>query len=240
MLIPALLFTPPFVFAVIVAAIWTALDAARRERNWFAWSVAVAATAVAFFAWLVVRRRFATAVGRRHEPGFSAALVAGLLFVVALDVLLMTVVTEFVVQQARIEGGAMSPTLNTQDRVLVDKSRYRRQAPRREDVVMLNYPLNPDKVFVKRVIAEEGDQIRIVAGQVYVNDVALEDGQVPADYRSHDDYGPQVVPQGYYFVMGDHRNNSSDSRHWGFVPRKYIVGRVMYRWWPLGTAGSVR
>lgn len=233
------MFTPPFVFIVMVAAIWTALDAARRERNWFAWSVAVAATGVAFLAWLIVRRRFEPAVGRRHGRGFSVALVAGLLFVAALDVLLMSFVTLALVQQARVEGAAMSPTLNHQDRVIVDKSRYRARAPQRGDVVMLNYPLNPDKVFVKRVIADEGDQIRIVGGQVYINEVPLEDGQVPAEFRSHEDYGPQVVPQGYCFVMGDHRNNSSDSRHWGFVPRKYIIGRVMYRWWPLGTAGAV-
>ena len=91
---------------------------------------------------------------------------------------------------------------------------------------MLYYPLNPDKSFVKRVIAEEGDQVRIVDGRVYRNDVPMDDDFVPAEYRSHDDWGPQVVPEGYYFVMGDHRNNSSDSRHWGFVPKKYIIGKV--------------
>ena len=86
---------------------------------------------------------------------------------------------------------------------------------------------------IKRVIAEEGDQIRIVDGRVYRNDVLIPDDYVPTEFRSHDDYGPQVVPQGYYFVMGDHRNNSSDSRHWGFVPKKYIIGKVQLRWWPI-------
>jgi signal peptidase I len=238
-LIPALLFIPPIVFAVIVVAIWTALDAARRGQNWFAWSVAVAATGVAFPAWLIARRRFAPAAGRR-DGAFGAALVAGILFIVALDFLLMRSVTAFLFHQARVEGKAMSPTINDQDRLIVDKAVYRREVPRRGDVVMLYYPLNPDKTFVKRVIAEEGDQIRIVGGQVYTNDVPVDDEQVPAEYRSHDDYGPQVVPQGYYFVMGDHRNNSSDSRHWGFVPRKYIIGKVIYRWWPLGARGAVR
>ena len=134
----------------------------------------------------------------------------------------------------------MSPTLNDQDRLIVDKTAYRRRAPRRGDVVMLYYPLNPDRTFVKRVIAEEGDQIRIVDGRVYTNDVPVNDEHVPTEFRSHDDFGPQVVPQGYYFVMGDRRNNSSDSRHWGFVPRKYIIGKVVYRWWPLGASGGVR
>ena len=239
LLIPALLFSPPIVFVVIIAAIWTALDAASRGQNWFAWSVAVAATGVAFPAWLIARRRFEPSA-RRHDSAFGAALVAGILFVVTLDFLLMWSVTGFLIQHARVEGVAMSPTLNDQDRLIVDKSRYRRQVPRRGEVVMLYYPLNPDKMFLKRVIGEEGDRIRIVAGHVYLNDEPINDDAVPTEYRSHEDYGPQVVSQGYYFVMGDHRNNSSDSRHWGFVPRKYIVGKVVYRWWPLRDSGAVR
>ena len=131
-----------------------------------------------------------------RDGAFGAALVAGILFVVALDFLLMWSVTGFVFQHARVEGTAMSPTLNDQDRLIVDKSLYRRQVPRRGDVVMLYYPLNPDKTFVKRVIAEEGDRIRIVSGQVYTNDVPINDEHVPTEYRSHEDYGPQVVPQG--------------------------------------------
>ena len=83
---------------------------------------------------------------------------------------------------------------------------------------------------------KEGDQVRIVDGREFVNDVPMQDDFVPPEYRSHDDFGPSVIPEGYYFVMGDHRNNSSDSRHWGFVPKKYIIGRVQLRWWPIPTA----
>ena len=82
----------------------------------------------------------------------------------------------------------------------------------------------------------ESDQVRIGDGGVYRNDVPLDDSFVPQEYRSHDDWGPQVIPEGYYFVMGDHRNNSSDSRHWGFVPKKYIIGKVQLRWWPMAHA----
>ena len=67
-------------------------------------------------------------------------------------------------------------------------------------------------------------------------DVPMDDRFVAPEFRSHDDFGPTVVPEGYYFVMGDHRNNSSDSRHWGMVPKKYIIGKVQLRWWPVPTA----
>ena len=147
-----------------------------------------------------------------------------------------TLIVTFGFQVARVEGLSMAPTLEDQDRLIVNKFVYRVSAPRRGDIVMLYYPLNPDKSFVKRVIGEEGDTVRIVDGRVYVNDVPLPDSFVAPEFRSHDDYGPTVVPEGYYFVMGDHRNNSSDSRHWGFVPKKYIIGKVQLRWWPIPTA----
>ncbi len=147
-----------------------------------------------------------------------------------------TLIVTFVVQVARVDGLSMAPTLEDHDRLIVNKLVYELGEPRPGDIVMLYYPLNPDKMFVKRVIAKEGDTVRIVDGRVYVNDVPLHDDYVPPEFRSHDDWGPQVIQQGYYFVMGDHRNNSSDSRHWGPVPKKYIVGKVKVRWWPLQDA----
>ncbi len=147
-----------------------------------------------------------------------------------------TLIVTFGFQVARVEGHSMAPTLGDQDRLIVNKLAYRLGEPRIGDIVMLYYPLMPEKSFVKRVIAAEGDTVRIVDGKVYRNDVLMDDSFVPPDYRSHDDWGPQVIPEGYYFVMGDHRNNSSDSRHWGYVPKKYIIGRVQLRWWPIQTA----
>jgi signal peptidase I len=144
-----------------------------------------------------------------------------------------TLIVTFGFQVARVEGHSMAPTLADQDRLIVNKLAYRIGEPHLSDIVMLYYPNDPNKSFVKRVIAEEGDQVRIVDGKVYRNDILLDDSFVPPDYRSHDDWGPQVIPEGYYFVMGDHRNNSSDSRHWGYVPKKYIIGKVQLRWWPL-------
>ena len=162
-------------------------------------------------------------------------IVAWVKTLVSAGVYAILIVT-FGVQVARVEGQSMAPTLENEDRLIVNKLIYRIGEPRRGDIVMLFYPLDPSKSFVKRVIAEEQDTVRIVEGQVYVNDIPLSDDYVPEDFRSHDDWGPQVVPEGYYFVMGDHRNNSSDSRNWGFVPKRYIIGKVQVRWWPVPTA----
>jgi signal peptidase I len=162
-------------------------------------------------------------------------IVAGLQTLVSAAVYATLIVT-FGFQVARVDGLSMAPTLEDHDRLIVNKLVYELGDPRPGDIVMLYYPLNPEKMFVKRVIAREGDTVRIVDGRVYVNDVPLHDEYVPQEFRSHDDWGPQVIQQGYYFVMGDHRNNSSDSRHWGPVPKKYIVGKVKVRWWPLQDA----
>jgi len=147
-----------------------------------------------------------------------------------------TLIVTFGFQVARVEGMSMAPTLQDQDRLIVNKLAYRLHDPQVGDIVMLYYPLKPEKSFVKRIIAEEGDQVRIVDGRVYRNDVLVDDSFVPPEYRSHDDWGPRVIDEGYYFVMGDHRNNSSDSRHWGLVPKKYIIGKVQLRWWPMAHA----
>jgi signal peptidase I len=147
-----------------------------------------------------------------------------------------TLIVTFGFQVARVEGQSMAPTLEDQDRLIVNKLAYRLGDPQIGDIVMLYYPKDPDKSFVKRVIGEPGDTIRIVDGRVYRNDVPMRDDFIAQEFRSHDDWGPEVVPEAYYFVMGDHRNNSSDSRAWGFVPKKYIIGKVQLRWWPINTA----
>ena len=149
-----------------------------------------------------------------------------------------TLIVTFGFQVARVEGQSMSPTLQDQDRLIVNKFVYLTHIgePQLGDIVMLYYPNNPKKSFVKRVIAAENQTIRMVDGKVFVNEVQIDDSFVPPEYRGHDDYGPVVIPEGYYFVMGDHRTNSSDSRHWGYVPKKYIIGRVQLRWWPVPEA----
>ena len=220
-------------FAGLAALIWTAWDAARRRRNWFVWTIPVLFFGLfGLIPWLVTRRRtpVAGSLPRRQVIALSISVLA----LAAMRVITSIFVTTFLFQVARVEGHAMEPTINDQDRLVVNKLTFQRRAPNRDDIVMLYYPNDPQKSFIKRVMATEGDEIRIADGVVYINRIQRGDEFVPATFRSHDDWGPEVVPEGYYFVMGDHRNNSSDSRHWGYVPKKYIIGRVQCRWWPLG------
>jgi signal peptidase I len=142
-------------------------------------------------------------------------------------------IVTFVFQVARVDGLSMEPTLKDHDRLIVNRLTYRWSDPRPGDIVILYYPRDPAMLFVKRVIAGEGDVVRSEDGTVFVNDVPVRDDYVREEFRSHDDWGPELVQEGYYLVMGDHRNNSSDSRAWGQVPKKYIVGRVNARWWPV-------
>lgn len=141
-------------------------------------------------------------------------------------------IVTFGCQVARVEGRSMEPTLEDQDRLIVNKALWFFGEAEPGDIVMLRYPRDPDKSFVKRIIAQEGDEVRIEAGRVYVNDVLLPDEYVPPRFRSHENLGPERVDDAHYFVMGDHRNSSSDSRHWGQVPEKYVIGKVQLRWWP--------
>jgi signal peptidase I len=144
-----------------------------------------------------------------------------------------TVVITFIGQVARVEGFSMTPTLHNQDRLVVNKLAYRWHKPTVGDIVMVASPKEPDTMLVKRIVAAPGDVVWSVGGRVYRNDVPVADDFVAAESRSFDDWGPVDVPTGYYFVMGDHRNDSLDSRSFGPVPEKYIAGKVQLRWWPI-------
>ena len=214
-----------------VSAGWLLADAKQRGRRSARWMVlALVIGPLALIPWLISRRRspISEHLGLRRKLALYG--LGGLVVVSASSIQILT--TTFACQVARIEGQAMSPTLRDQDRIIVNKLTYRFGEPMPGDIVMLRYPIKPDKLFVKRVIAAGGERVRIVQGQVYRNDERVEDGYVAADARSHENWGPAVVPPAHFFVMGDRRNNSSDSRHWGFVPRAYMLGRVGYRWWP--------
>jgi signal peptidase I len=151
------------------------------------------------------------------------------------SVLYATIIVTFVMQVARVDGQSMDPTLKDQDRLVVNKLAYHVGEPQPGDIVMLRYPAAPEKSFVKRMIAKEGDTVHIVNGQVRVNEQIIPAAYVAGEHQSYDDWGPEVIPAGYCFVLGDNRSNSSDSRVFGFVPKKYIIAKVQLRWWPLST-----
>jgi signal peptidase I len=170
---------------------------------------------------------FGLGAHRRFAP-----IVSGALIVLVLGMSLL-IATTFVIQLRRVDGASMQPTLDDHDLLLVDRLVYELGTPQPGDIVTLYYPFDPDRVFIKRVIAVEGQSVQIVDGRVYVDDVPVADDYIGAAFRSRDDWGPERVSSGHCFVLGDHRNMSSDSREWGLVPRKYVIGKVAMRWWPL-------
>lgn len=146
------------------------------------------------------------------------------------------VIVTFGFQIARVDGESMVPTLADHDRLVVNKLVYQWSDPQIGDVVMHYFPDDPSKTYVKRIVAAEGDSIRSENGRIYRNDQLVDDSFIPDQYRMNDTWGPTIVRRGHYFVLGDHRNNSSDSRVFGEVPKKYIIGKIQLRWWPLDHA----
>ena len=145
----------------------------------------------------------------------------------------------FVAQAFRVQGTSMLPLLEDGERIIVNKFIYRFHAIERGDVVVFWYPKDPSVSFIKRVVALPGDRVEIRSGTVYVNGKPAREDYLVARFRDHDSYPPTTVRGGFYFVLGDHRNSSNDSRSWGEVPEKYVYGRAVFRFWPLGKLGPI-
>lgn len=145
----------------------------------------------------------------------------------------------FVAQAFRVQGTSMEPLLEDGERIVVNKFVYRFRPIERGDVVVFWYPRDPSVSFVKRVIALPGDRVEIRSGQLLVNGMPIEEPYLPESFRDSDSHGPIEVRKGYYYVLGDHRRSSNDSRSWGEVPEKYIYGRAVFRFWPLGRMGPI-
>ena len=146
----------------------------------------------------------------------------------------------FLYQPVRVEGTSMLPRLEDHDRLFINKFVYHISSIERGDVVVFHYPRDPEKSYIKRVIALPGDNLRIDHGQVWVNGKALTERYVPPMYRDTRSYTDTVIPDDCYFVMGDHRSISSDSREFGVVERDLIYGKAVFVYWPAKDVGEVR
>ena len=162
---------------------------------------------------------------------FRDLLVSG-----AVSILIIT----FLYQPVRVEGTSMLPRLENSDRLFINKFVYHFSAIERGDVVVFHYPRDPEKSYIKRVIALPGDRIWIDHGQVWLNGKPLRESYVPKKYRDDRSMAAMVVPPDCYFMMGDHRSISSDSRDFGPVERSLIYGKAVFIYWPAKDAGVVR
>ena len=146
----------------------------------------------------------------------------------------------FLYQPVRVEGTSMLPRLEDHDRLFINKFVYRFSEIERGDVVVFHYPRDPEKSYIKRVIGLPGDKIRIDHGLVYLNGRRLRETYVPDAYEDSRSMAEMEVPDDCYFVMGDHRSISSDSREFGPVDRSLIYGKAVFVYWPAKDAGIVR
>jgi signal peptidase I len=146
----------------------------------------------------------------------------------------------FVAQAFRVQGTSMLPLLADSERIIVNKFVYRFHSIERGDVVVFWYPKDPSVSFIKRVIGLPGDTVELRRGELLLNGQKVPEEYVLAAFRDDESHDPLVVPRGYYYVLGDHRSSSNDSRSWGEVPEKYIYGKAFFRFWPLSKIGLIR
>jgi signal peptidase I len=159
-----------------------------------------------------------------------------------LSVLIAVVVILFLYQPVKVEGTSMMPALVNQERIFINKFIYRFGLADigRGDTVVFWFPGDPSKSYIKRVIGVPGDSVEIRDGTVVVNNTALPEPYVLEEFRDRFSMPRKTVPSDEYFVLGDHRSSSNDSRAWGMVPRRYIYGKAVFVYWPLERLGVLR
>ncbi len=157
-----------------------------------------------------------------------------------LSVFLAIVVILFLYQPVKVEGTSMMPTLDDQERIFINKFVYRFESIDRGDTVVFWYPGDPTKSYIKRVIGAPGDRVEVDRGTVIINGHPLVEVYVPPEFRDSSSMTARTVPPEEYFVLGDHRSSSNDSRAWGMVPRRYIYGKAVFVYWPLDKLGVLK
>lgn len=173
----------------------------------------------------------------QHFWSEARLLVRDCLFAILFAVLIMV----FVVQPVKVEGSSMLPRLHDGERIFVNKLVYY-DLPELErgDIVVFWFPDDPTKSYIKRIVALPGETVEIRTGQVFINGARLEENYLdPNRNQINFNKPPTLVKPHYYFVMGDNRDNSDDSRRWGLVPEKYIYGKAMLRFYPLSVFGMI-
>jgi signal peptidase I len=146
----------------------------------------------------------------------------------------------FVVQPVKVEGTSMQPQLVDQERIFVNRFIYQFKGISRGDVIVFRYPKDHRKSFIKRVLAVPGDEVEIRNGRVYLNGARVFEPYVNPEFLDDRSFPDMVVPSGKYFVLGDHRNSSNDSRNWGFVSQELIYGKAFFSYWPVAHFGVVK
>ena len=147
------------------------------------------------------------------------------------------VIILFFYQPVKVEGTSMMPRLTDQERIFINKFVYKVEAIRRGDVVVFWFPRDTSKSYIKRVIGLPGDRVELIEGYVYVNGGKLEEPYLLPEFRGRQTTAPHVVPRGEFYVLGDHRTSSNDSRVWGTVPQKYIYAKAELIYWPIANWG---
>jgi signal peptidase I len=145
----------------------------------------------------------------------------------------------FVVQPVKVEGTSMQPQLVDQERIFVNRFIYRFKDVQRGDVVVFWYPRDRSKSFIKRVLGVQGDEVEIRRGIVYVNGTRVFEPYLKPEFQDYKSFRKTIIPAGQYFVLGDHRNSSNDSRNWGFVEQQLIYGKAIFVYWPVSRVGLV-
>src|ERR1039457_6358318 len=183
--------------------------------------------------------------GAASEPGSMAPVLIGTgIGVWVRDLIISLAISAFIIiflyQPVKVEGTSMMPSLEDQERIFVNKFVYRLEPIQRGDIIVFRYPRDPSKSFIKRVIGLAGDHIQIDAGRVFVNSKPIDEEYVPRAYEDERSYAEIVVPADSYFVLGDHRSLSNDSRDFGPVGQSYIYGKAVFGYWPMDKMGRVR
>jgi signal peptidase I len=175
------------------------------------------------------------------EPsGRAAGLVSAWMRDLIVSLGISAFIIVFLYQPVKVEGTSMMPSLDDQERIFINKFVYRLEAIQRGDIVVFRYPRDPAKSFIKRVIGVAGDRVRIEDGRVYLNGKMLAEDYVPRVYEDERSYPEIVVPADSYFVLGDHRSLSNDSRDFGPVESSYIYGKAVFGYWPMEKLGRLR